>query len=79
MAQSNIFGIPDIIKDMSCTECGEVPPWTYKPTIMGAEVTVNYKNWKVTYKGNDVDHKKPIICPLCIRKKKIEKLRNGSH
>lgn len=75
--KSASYGIPDIIKDMSCTECGEVPPWTYKSTIMGVDVNVNYINWIVTYKENDIDYNKPILCPLCVRRLKIEKIKQS--
>jgi len=77
MAQSNTYGTIDIFKDMSCTECGEVPPYEKNLTISGVEVKVSYKNWKVTYKLDSVDHSKPILCPLCLRRLKIEKIKQS--
>ena len=62
-------------KDLYCRDCGLIP-YEKEKSGYGLSTIEDFNSWEVIDRNVNLMHS---LCPTCIRKKKIEKLRNGSH
>jgi predicted RNA-binding Zn-ribbon protein involved in translation (DUF1610 family) len=65
----------NFFKQFNCINCGETPFINIKRINGCVDVRITTTGWSITQK----DDVYKTTCPNCLRRLKIEKLRNASH
>lgn len=60
--------IYDLMKGIACVDCGLIPNSDTKLIGPHSTTSLNVNGWQTW---------KEIVCPLCLRKRKIKKILNG--